>query len=392
MMSRTTIRLIIFVSFAHCMVHVFELSLPSVEQEIAVDFGVGKELTGQMGTSWRLPWGIGAVFVGWLVDRFGSHRMLAIYLLGCGAMCVVSASTLHLKVLFPAMFTMGLFAAIYHPAGLALISHTTTTSDRPFALGIHGIFGSLGIGGAPFLAGIMIAGGMSWRSYYFLLTVPAVLLGLFFLARWRQDLESPTVHTAADDASQEKADWPSFFTLTIVTMLSGLVYSGFIHFLPRYLSEVTLSSTTSASNWSSKCVTGGVLLVGCFGQYFSGRIARPHSLERQLMAIMILNAPCLILLGFTTGTSRIVAAGLFAFVHFMNQPVYNSLIAKYSPRRRRSLCYGFSFAVGLGFGGFGATLAGFSQSFQMTYSALAGAALLAGIICLVLVWLNARQE
>ena len=388
MMSPATIRLIVFVSCAHAMVHVFELSLPSVEQDIAVEFEVGKERTGQMGTSWRLPWGLGALVVGWLVDRFGSHRMLAIYLLGCGAMCVISASASQLRVLFPAMFTMGLFAAIYHPAGLALISHVTTAQNRPFALGIHGIFGSLGIGGAPILAGLIMAGGMTWRSYYFVLTVPAVLLGLVFLAHWRRDLDSLAVPRSVADESSEDADWRSFFTLTLVTMLGGLVYSGSFHFLPRYLSEAMLSSTASSSDWQAKCVTGGVLLVGCFGQYFSGRIARPHLLEKQLMVIMLLNAPCLVLLGFASGPNRIFAAGLFAFVHFMNQPVYNSLIAKYSPRRRRSLCYGISFAMGLGIGGFGPIFVGYSQSDQLTYCTLAGAALLAGIVCSVLVWRN----
>ena len=50
------------------------------------------------------------------------------------------------------------------------------------------------------------------------------------------------------------------------------------------------------------------------------------------------------------GSTRVLAAGLFALVHFMNQPVYNSLIANYTPRKWRSLCYGFSFMTSFGVG------------------------------------------
>ena len=40
-MSRTTFQLVLLVSCAHAMVHVYEQSLPSVEQMIGEDFGVG---------------------------------------------------------------------------------------------------------------------------------------------------------------------------------------------------------------------------------------------------------------------------------------------------------------------------------------------------------------
>ena len=59
-MSPATFRLILLVSCAHALVHVFELSLPSVEQMIGGEFGVGKDRTGLLGTVWRIPFGLGA--------------------------------------------------------------------------------------------------------------------------------------------------------------------------------------------------------------------------------------------------------------------------------------------------------------------------------------------
>ena len=48
---------------------------------------------------------------------------------------------------------VGLGAAIYHPAGMALISHTVR--KRGYALGVNGVFGSLGIASAPLVTGVL---------------------------------------------------------------------------------------------------------------------------------------------------------------------------------------------------------------------------------------------
>lgn len=65
------------------LVHVYELSISSVEQHVAEDFHVGTQQTGSLGAVWRIPFGLGALLAGWLADRFGSKPMLVIYLAGC---------------------------------------------------------------------------------------------------------------------------------------------------------------------------------------------------------------------------------------------------------------------------------------------------------------------
>jgi len=389
MMSRATLKLVLFVSVAHALVHVFELSLPSVEQEIDAEFHCGTKITGWLGTCWRLPWGAGALLAGWLVDRFGSRIMLAIYLLGCAAMCAAVAMTTQLDELFLPMIGMGTFAAIYHPAGLSLISRATTMENRPFALGIHGIFGSLGIGGAPFIAGLVLVYGMSWRSFYWILVLPAVILGLIFVRAWamRRGGQIQRHETLA----QDDADWTSFGTLILVAIFSGITYSAFLHFLPRYLSGSSLEFSSRLAG-RDQFLAGGLLALGCFGQYVAGTLARHKLLEWQLTGVMLLNVPCLVAMGFASGWTRVAAAGAFTVVHFMHQPIYNSLVAKYTPLSRRSLCYGFSFMMGLGLGGFGPTLAGHSPNDLVTYVGLAGAAMAGALACLLLVALNRPER
>jgi MFS family permease len=391
-MSRATLSLVLLVSCAHALVHVYEVGLASVEQEIAAEYfgedvGSGKVFTGRLSNTWRLMWGLGAVVAGLLVDLFGARRLLALYLCGCGAACALAATSTDESSLFEAMIAMGLMASIYHPAGLSLISHETTAEERPRALGLHGIFGSAGLGLTPLLVGVLLAASMSWRSIYWVLMVPAVVLGIVFLVQaFRHPrIEATTAATSKQSDDQDHVDWPSFFTLTLMASVQGFVYSAFISFLPRYL-----DSTSGVVR--GHYLAAAVLLIGCIGQELAGRFARPAFLERQLAWITFGNVPFLIWMAFATTWDRAVAAGLLALVHFMHQPIYNSLIAKYTPRRLRSLCYGFSFAMGLGLGSFGARFAGAYQSDARVYGTLAATAAFGGLICILLSVLSQRHS
>ncbi len=384
MLSQRALRLVLITSCAHALVHVFELALPSVELRIADFYGVDKAMTGLLSTCWRMPWGIGALGAGWLVDRYGAQRMLTIYLLGCGATCVLVSAAFPLPVLFVLMFVMGIFASIYHPAGLTLISHATTSENRTRALGIHGIFGSAGIGAAPFLAAILLAIGFTWRQYYLVLAALGIALGLVFAVRQKRNGTVVESTSAAHEAEQDAVDWRSFALLCAQALAHGFVYAAVLSFLPRYLGDWEFGSGEMSRATRGSLLTGIVLLAGCLGQYLAGRFARARLLELQLAGVSFACMPILLAMGFVQGEMRVAAAGLFAVVHFMQQPFYNSLIAKYTPRRRRSVCYGFSFAIGAGLGSLGATFNGLSRSDTVTYTTLAVVTLIASGIGIAL--------
>ena len=395
MLSSAAFRLILLISCAHALVHIYELSLPSVEQEIALEFhpndpSAGKEFTGLLSNSWRLMWGFGALLAGWLVDRIGGKSMLAIYLLGCSITCGSIAMSSSVPSLFGTMILMGSFASIYHPAGLALISHETSAANRTQALGLHGILGSLGIASAPFIAWAIVSTGFNWRNYYWILALPAAVFGtvFFWLAikdkRIAQRTTTATSQTKDLPEDNEETCWPSFVVLLIIAMLQGLVYAAMMSFLPRYLSVVEIRLGNASDPHYGKVLAAGVLAIGCLGQYLAGRFGRSSVLERQLSSVMLASVPLLLWLAFAASWWRVLAAGAFALVHFMNQPLYNSLVAKYTPASRRSLCYGVNFVMGFGMGSFGAAFAAFAKTEWLTYGSLAGVSTLSAALGYVL--------
>ena len=384
-MSRSVFRLVLLIACGHLLVHVYELSLPSVEQLVAAEFDVGRATTGFLGTAFRLPFGLLALLAGWLADRYGARRILLVYLVGCSGAALLAARSASLAEMFIAMSLLGVFASVYHPAGASLISHSTTAKTRPMAMGYHGVFGSLGIGGGPFLAGLVLSLTHSWRGYYAALCLPGLILAALFWWKLPHDHPGADAPTMNDQSEADVAPrWGGYAALLVFTCLGGLVYAGVLNFLPRYLDEADIGSQYIAKESLRNHFTGVVLLLGIVGQYLGGRLGRPHNLELLLAGTFLAAAPCVLWMGFAHGTTRLVAAGLFAPLYFMHQPLYNSLLPHYVPRRRRSLAYGLSFTVGLGVGGFGAAFAGLTSSEVVRHGVLAGCLLAGGLLSLTL--------
>jgi FSR family fosmidomycin resistance protein-like MFS transporter len=401
MMNAATLRLVLLLSCCHALVHVYELSFGTVELKVAEEFGVGKDVTGVLASCLRLPFGVCALLTGWLADHLGAKRLLLIYLLGCTGAAALAWVSRTLAVLSVAMFSLGVFASIYHPAGVGLISHETTPENRPMALGYHGIFGSAGIAAGPFLAGLVLITGVAWRQYYLLLSVPGVLLAVLLLLRLTRAQEA--VHTADPQTpvpnGDDEAHWASYFTLIFVVSLAGIVYASMVTFMTRYLNSAGLD-ILSGLNQSllrrgfgevdlksigvANFLTSAVLLLGILGQFTAGRIAKPTTLEPLMACAFLAAAPCALWMGFAAGTARIWPAGLFALVFFMHQPLFNSLVAKYTPRRRRSLCYGLSFTVSFGIGSIGPAMSGRIRSDLLNFAVLTALLTLAGMLTLVL--------
>ena len=392
----STFRLVLLISCAHALVHTFELALPAVEQMIGDEYGVGKSATGTLGMVWRLPFGLGAVLAGFLADRYGSRPLLIVYLVGCSVTAVLARWAPTFNVLFMVMLAMGCFASIYHPAGLSLISRETTPETRGSALGLHGIIGSLGIAGAPFGAMLLFSSGnLGWRDYYLILTLPAMLIAARLLLdelRYRKESRLAPAMSAGEVMPEEAIRWSRYLLLVSAGALSGFVYGAFMHFLPRYLDTAGLRPEDWTPASFRNALAAVVLACGAVGQGIAGRLCRPGRLELLLVLVLFGNVPPLIWMAFAEGPSRFFAACVLAVIHFMNQPVYNSLIAQHIPASRRSLGYGFSNMMCFGIGAFGPYFAGQFMGDTAVYGGLAAVATAAGLFATYSLIVRDRQS
>ncbi|MBA61648.1 MAG: hypothetical protein CMJ76_04715 [Planctomycetaceae bacterium] len=407
MTKRQLFWIICLISCLHTLVHVFELALPAVQDDLKIHYHTSDTVIGSLSSAFRWPWGLGALLVGFLVDKFGAPPMLIIYLVGCALLCFIISCGPGLDSLFGMFFVLGLFASIYHPAGLTLISLKTTPEQRPMALGIHGVFGSAGIALAPLVFALLQTNGMQWQGFFFVLGIIGVLGGVIFFALRRhlaivpENEISITTDTNENSISTDEPDrdWHSFAILITLAAIQGMVYSGVITFFKdESFLKISLFSNwfdTSAEVKSQRSfLMAGIMLFGCLGQFVAGKIGNPQRLEQQLTIITLMNAPFLAGMAFFAGEWALLSAAIFAFVHFMFQPIYNSLVAKYTPREHRSVCYGLNFVMGFGVGSLGAVLAGWIKDTTNlnTNHVFAGLSIAASLFGVMLIILNRKTK
>lgn len=378
------------------MVHLLEQSIASVEQVVSTDFDLSMQQSGLLSTSFRISYGLGAVLAGMLADRLGSHKVLALYLMGSAVTCVSLVMAPWRNLLYPQLFLLGCFASMYHPAGLALLSRTLAPGDRVRALGMHGVFGSTGISSAPFLAGIALSLPMvGWRGYYLFLAVGCAVLAFLVITRLH-----PVAHghqlSMSGHAPLERLHRFPFFALVLSSGTSGIVYGGYLHFLTRYLGEVDgiaamFSSSGDGRTTSASYFAAMVLMSGAVGQWIAGRLAKPRHLAILLSLVYAGNAPFLWWMSFAEGWDRLTATCLMAFIHFMNQPLYNSLLPEYIPAAKRSTWFGFSNMMGFGLGAIGPFILGSFEDYRDAYAFLGVLSLVAAVFPLV-VWFTSRSK
>ncbi len=396
--------IVLIVSCAHAVVHLTEQSFASVEQVVSGEFGLTQQQSGALGSALRLPFGFGAVITGILADRLGASRILSLYLAGIAVVCSSFVFSSTPSILWVQMFLLGVFASMYHPAGLSLLTSVTTPQDRAKSLGMHGVFGSLGLAVAPALSfAVLLIPGTTWRTFFLVIAaISGVLVFLFRAGIAKHGVRSEPTNEAAASTIEAHANhrsgpparlhvWP-FAVLMISSAFSGVVYGGFLHFLTRYLTEIDAFDSLSSNRDSIAMLQSSLVLVcGMGGQWISGHFATPQRLAGMLSAIYLTNVPLFLWMSTAHGLISLLPCCLLAFVHFMNQPVYNSLLPDYLPLRTRSTWFGFSQMMTFGVGALGPYLVGSFYDFRNGYLVLAGLSLVAGLLPMA-IWAERRSR
>jgi len=346
-------------SICHGMVHVLELTFGIVLISIADEFGTGLFTFGILANVFGLAFGLTALPSGYLADRMSERRLLILCCLGMGLSSIAVGLSPDVLLLGVALSLLGVSLGILHPTGSTFVARIA--SQRGQGFGYFGIGGNLGVALGPLLAGV-IASAFGWRASYLIFSIPALLLGAMFFLTLQTETSSKEQSSTLinrDDASLR----PVILFLVMVFFaqaMNGLIYRGVVTFLPSYMAEratlgfLNVDGLLLAGSFTTIALIFGV--AGIFlGGYLSDRI-RPEILA--LMIALILT-PLLLMMGSSYGPMLIVNASAFAFVFFMGQPVYNFMVADYSPDGWRGRMYGLSFFSAFGLGSFSATLLGY---------------------------------
>ena len=317
-------------TYMHILAGLYLTIVLALEREWALPYD---ELIG-LWTLGSLMIGLGAPLAGFLSDRWGQNRMMVVFFLVTGAGAIAAGLAGGTTALLLGLAVLGLGASIYHPVGLALVVRQAV--NRGQAMGINGIFGSLGVAGAALVAATLTE-AIDWRAA---LIIPGVLsvatgLGLWLCLAVGWVVERATDAAPSPPASQGDAV-RAFLVLSVTMVCGGLIFNAMHTAMPKWFEERTAALAGGEMVAVGGLVTA-VYMFSALSQVVFGHLADRLPLRTIYLAGLLVQVPLLALLGGLADAPLVLGAGMAVFFASGMLPVENLLLARYTPERYRGL-------------------------------------------------------
>jgi MFS family permease len=249
----------LFLNLGHFFDHLLVLIFATVAAlALAAEWNMSYGALIPYATPGFIAFGLFALPAGWIADKWSREGMMVIFFLGIGLSALMTALAQTPVQIGAGLLAIGVFAAIYHPVGLAMVVHGRTKTGMPLA--VNGVFGNMGVAAAALLAGVLIdlAG---WRAAFALPGAAAFLTGLAYAAFVWSGLEV-RAEAKRSGAEQRKAatgtlavDRTTVVRVLAIVFLStgigGLIFQSTTFALPKVFDErlTVLAGSASAVGW-----------------------------------------------------------------------------------------------------------------------------------------------
>ena len=390
--TENTRTLVALINAAHLLTHYTLLILPTAVLAMAHPGGPFGDDYGPilaLGTGMFVLYGAASLPQGWLAARFGRRQMMLLFFVGTGLSLLAASAVGSAWAMIAALSAAGLFSAIYHPIGTAMLVEGAGASPGR-ALGLNGVFGNIGVASAP-LVTAFLAGTFGWRVAF---VVPGLAcLGVAVL--W---LRMPPVHSDAHAANRPFPAIPpalvrrALIVLLAIAVVSGFVFNAFTILLPKLMQERLASDANLLPIVG--VIAFAVTLCGAVTQFTVGRLIDRTTLKRIFLPLALVLAPALLLLANAKGWTVLPLAAIIAAVVFGQVTVNETMTARYISPALRTKIYSIRFFVGFLGGAVANPLIGFlhERSGSLTSAVLVLAAFAVVTLACALAFPDRREE
>jgi len=339
----------LFLNVGHFLDHLFMLVFATAAAlQLSTKWGMSYAELVPYATPGFIAFGICAIPAGWLADKWSREGMMVVFFVGIGASSILASTANSPWQIAATLALIGVFAAIYHPVGLAMVIQGRQKTGIPLA--INGIFGNMGVASAALLTGFLIDTS-GWRSAFVIPGVVSILLGVLYLLfiRTGRQADSEAVHTAAAGKKPEPAPIPRnrllriFAVILFTTALGGLIFQSTTFALPKVFAErlTDLAGTATMIGWYAFLVFS----VAAFAQLVVGYLVDNHSIRTVFACVAILQAVFLAIMAQLSGLAALLVAIAFMLVVFGQIPINDVLVGRIARSEWRSRAYALRYIV-----------------------------------------------
>ncbi len=347
-MQRHQVRFL-YLNLGHFLDHLFMLVFASVAAlRLNSEWGMSYAELIPYATPGFVAFGVCAILAGWMADKWSREGMIVIFFIGIGASSLLAGMADSPLQIAAGLTMIGIFAAIYHPVGLAMVVQGRARTGVPLA--INGVFGNLGVASAALLTGFLIDSA-GWRSAFFVPGVVSILLGFSYWVFVRNDQRAATVKTAASSVAKkiESAVVPRailirvFAIIFFTTAMGGLIFQSTTFALPKIFAErlVDVAGSATMVGWYAFLVFS----LAAMAQLVIGYLVDHHSLRLVFAAVALLQAAFFFLMTHLQGIAALLVSIAFMFAVFGQIPINDVLVGRMARSEWRSRAYALRYVV-----------------------------------------------
>lgn len=336
----------VMINIGHGLVHLLMLLFPVVAALAASSFGEDYATLIVLTTGSWLAFGLGSMPAGWLADRWSRRGMLAVFYIGSGAACLLTAMAQNYWQIAGALVVLGIFAAIYHPVGVAILA-----GGAPESLGkrlaINGVWGNVGVAFSAVVAAAL-AELFGWRAVFIVPGVISIGLGVLWLVLVPSGvLESHANDHDATDRPPPPLDWKKILIIiAALTVITGFAFNAAIVSLPKLFDE------RLGAFAGSPTVVGflafGVYLVAAVAQLIVGNLIDRYPVKPIFLTIAAAQAIAMLAVMNAEGAVLMVAAALMMALVYAELPIADALVGRNAPAHLRSRVYAVIYLISFG--------------------------------------------
>ena len=275
--------------------------------------------------------------------------MMVVFYIGIGLSSIFTAFSKSPFQIGIGLFAIGLFAAIYHPVGIALVVQGRKDTGVPIA--INGIFGNMGVALAALLTGFLID-QTGWRSAFLWPGAVSAFTGIAYalLLHEVQGDDAKEDHFRVTAKKTFKTQEMNrrllarvFAIIFFSTLVGGLIFQSTTFALPKMFEERLAGLAVSATlvGWYAFIV----FAIAAFGQLVVGYLVDHYAIRSVFGLMTALQAIFFAVMPGLIGWPALGVAMAFMLFVFGQIPINDVLISRITRSEWRSRVYSFRYIV-----------------------------------------------
>jgi MFS family permease len=363
---------LLYLNLGHALDHFFMLIFPTVVLAMAPQFGQSYGEMLPLALGGFIMFGACSLPAGWLADRWSRRGMMIVFFVGIGLASALTGLANSTWQIAAGITLMGVFAAIYHPVGIAMLVSGREKVGR--VLGVNGVWGNLGVAFAALIAGAL-AHWFHWRAAFIAPGLFAVAVGIAFAAMVPREPKRPPAARRTGPVVIPRGTLARVFGILVVaTVCGGVIFNSTTIAMPKVFDErlSALVDTTLGIGVLVSIVYAFAAMAQLIVGYFLDR----GTIKQVFVPIVALQVPLLFLAGSLENYAMLaVALGMMFFI-FGQVPINDAMVAAYSSEEWRSRVFAVRYVVSFGASAAAVPLVAFVHSstgdFQQLFVLLAG--------------------